>query len=218
MTPGFCPENRMLKRISLPAFALVVSFAANGSSLAAQNAYVYYTHKPGDTTSNPRLTFVTSGERVDRNGPQRHLGQPPMLQVPRGSQACIVVEDANPLLYDYKLESKTIVIAAPEGYGDILSGLAGAVFGIHPSASAAPQNKFQAFTASVPPPADAEQLRNRYANDINGIIQAGQALDSPKQASDSGEIDYPTADPKNDSPTHSQSRPTTFIKQTKPMT
>lgn len=98
---------------------LVCALAA---PLAAQRATVYYDHRPGGASSEGRLSYLPSGEPKEA----RRLGQPPRLDIPKGAQVCLVIENANPLLYSYSLGAKAIVVETPAEVTklvDLLSGL-----------------------------------------------------------------------------------------------
>lgn len=109
-----------------------------------------------------------------------------MLEVPRGSKACVQIEDSNLLLYDYAIESKTITIATAEGYDAILAGV-GRIVGI-PAAAAA------AARAPGAPASTAENALDSYTAAIRSILAAGKQLDSLKKASDKDSINYNAAD------------------------
>jgi len=97
----------MKLRVALASLSVSMSVA---SSAPAQTAVVYYDHRPGDTTAAQRVTYLLPGEHasLDRAQARRHVGLPPMLNIAQGSSVCVVVENANPLLYSYTAASKTI--------------------------------------------------------------------------------------------------------------
>ena len=148
----------------------------------AQNATIYYKHNAGpDTAANPRLTYLAAGERTGASASDRHRGQPPMLAVPRGSKACVVVESPNLLLYDYTIESKTLTIASPEGLASILEGLKTIAI-----AALGAEKATVARGVRVPP-------FDKYGDEINRVIGAGKKLETLKQNSDADSINFAAA-------------------------
>jgi len=102
------------------AAALLTYIGLQCYSLAsAQRATVYYDHRPGQSDAEGRISFQTSEDK----GEERRHGTPPRLQVPQGSSACVVVENANPVLYTYSLSSKTLTVEAPADLGKIAAAL-----------------------------------------------------------------------------------------------
>ena len=104
------------------ALASVLVSMSLASSASAQNAVVYYDHRPGDTTTVRRVTYLLPGEHasVDPAQARRHVGLPPMFNIAQGSRVCIIVENANPLLYTYTAASKTITVEPPAELAPLL--------------------------------------------------------------------------------------------------
>jgi len=95
--------------------ALLITVAAAAHAVA-QNAYVYYDHKPGAANLNGRVSYTRSGRDLGT----RQAGRPPSLPVPSKSQLCIDVENRNEVLYSY-------TIAAADLPVDTIPGLAALV-------------------------------------------------------------------------------------------
>lgn len=172
--------------------------------IAAQNANVYYSHKPSsDTAANPRLTYLLSGERTGNGPGDRHVGQPPRLEVPVGSKTCFEIEDSNPLLYTYEVQSKTITVQTPEGYSALLAALAavvGAPAGGVAKAEASATRAGLLRGEQARPTLQSTIVSNDsiaiddYKLAINLIAAAATRLDSLRQASDNSFINYDAAD------------------------
>jgi hypothetical protein len=155
--------------------AFLTLLILSSTSAFAQNANVFYQHGPGAANANQRLSYLEAGERTAHGPSDRHAGQPPQLAIPKGSHICVAIERANPLLYDYKIEGKTVSIAAPEGYGDILAGLVVIVPGMT-------LPKPQAAGAAI-----ADTAERPYARLIKEIAARGARMDTLKQASDTAD-------------------------------
>jgi hypothetical protein len=172
------PEKVMRGLGLVTTLITIGTFGLSPDRIGAQNANLYYSHRASkDTASNPRLSYLLSGERTGDGPRNRHPGQPPRLEVPLGSKTCVQIEDSNLLLYDYTIESKSITIASPEGYDAILAGLAA----ILPAAKGV-------TTKAAPTTIDA------YTEAVNHIVAAGKKLDGLKKASDVDSINYTAAD------------------------
>lgn len=80
--------------------------------LSGQAPVVFYDHRPGQAPLEQRMGYLLAGERTRRSArdAERHIGRPPMLTVRRGSDACVVVETANPLLYVYAISAKAVTV------------------------------------------------------------------------------------------------------------
>jgi len=102
-------------RISL----LLILLGLSSSLGRAQNAIVYYDHRPGASTVDSRLQFQLPEDEASfrRNGP------PPRFYVPKGQRACFVVENPNPVLYVYSVGAKVLTVEAHADLAPILAAL-----------------------------------------------------------------------------------------------
>lgn len=82
----------------------------------AQQATVFYDHRPGSVGVLSRVTYRDHNDLVDA----RRAGLPKRLTVPRGGTACFVVENANSVLYSYSVGARSEAIEVPEALGDLL--------------------------------------------------------------------------------------------------
>jgi len=85
----------------------------------AQNAYVYYSHAPSLQKDARLIEYIKAGD----NKSDRKPGLPPVLKIRKGSQACFVVQNPNPLLYTYSVSFKTISPDEPEEITKFISQL-----------------------------------------------------------------------------------------------
>lgn len=176
----------------------IAIFCPSPHRIAAQNANIYYSHTPsGDTTANPRLTYLLSGERTGNGPKDRHVGQPPRLDVPLGSKTCFEIENSNLLLYDYEIQSKAIAIAASEDYATVLAVLSEILRIPAATAEATRRELSRNRKGSI---AQTDAVREQQApidsftEAISGIVVAAKKLDSLKNASDIEPINYSAAD------------------------
>jgi hypothetical protein len=154
----------MKLRVALASLSVSMGVA---SSAPAQNAVVYYDHRPGDTTAAQRVTYLLPGEHasLDRAQARRHVGLPPMLNIAQGSSVCVVVENANPLLYSYTAASKTITVEPPAELAPLLTSFTQII-------DAVGGKKFLADEGGDPPLikyADSVHRLARIAKDIGDV-------------------------------------------------
>jgi hypothetical protein len=95
--------------------ALLVALASAGPAVA-QDAFVYYNHKPGAGNLNGRLSYTRSG----RDSGRRQAGRPPSLSVPSESQLCIQVENRNAVLYSYTIAAADLPVDTIPGLGALI--------------------------------------------------------------------------------------------------
>jgi hypothetical protein len=96
----------------------------------AQDAYVYYDHRPGAAGLDGRLSYIRSGgDQTDRQ-----LGRPPALSVPNGSQVCIQVTSRNDVLYTYAIGVKNVAADTIPGLAALVKQLTDALAIPHPLA------------------------------------------------------------------------------------
>lgn len=141
-------------------FALLIALAlySVAEDARAQDATVFVTHRLTSQGPTRETTYRLAGEDTAR----RHAGLPGMLEVPAGSRACVVVENANPVLYSYSLSAKAIKVTAPDSMVasmKLLMGLAqaaspalakmGTTAMIGALPSAAPDTSYAAAVAAV---------------------------------------------------------------------
>jgi hypothetical protein len=98
---------------------LLILLGALSSVGRAQNAIVYYDHRPGSSTMDSRLQFQLPEDEASfrRNGP------PPRFYVPKGQKACFVVENSNPVLYVYSVGAKVLTVGTPADLAPIFAAL-----------------------------------------------------------------------------------------------
>lgn len=167
-----------VRRVVLEMAVAALPLSAVVRPAAAQHAEVFYDHRPG-TAGDDRVRYLLPGERRSANpvNDAMHAGHPGRIEVAKGSEACFVVLNANPLLYSYSLGKKAVTVEAPAGLGEIITGLSGllkTLGGMSLNFAGDPEHA----------DADADGLIWRYTSEIVTLSAFAPSLDSLKRESD----------------------------------
>jgi len=153
-------------------FAIALQCVAWRMTLA-QEATVFVRHPLKNSGKKPvvQLEYQLPGERTD----ERHAGDPPLLLVPQGSQACFSVERANPLLYTYTVGSKILKVETPDTVSRILKQL----LALAPRAVVPGQGFFAPDTVGTSGPI------GQYAATVGQLFRIRTEMEALKLSSDS---------------------------------
>ncbi len=102
---------------------VVLITVARAASAMAQDAYVFYDHRPGAANLDARLSYIRSGAE----SAQRQIGRPPRLAIPPGSQLCVQVLNRNAVLYAYSLTATKVAADTIPGLAALIKQLTDAL-------------------------------------------------------------------------------------------
>lgn len=165
---------------------ITAGLALSVAPARAQNARVQYDHRPGEMPAVARTRYLLPGERTkEGRDAELHDGPVPLLSVPQGSSACVVVQNANTLLYSYALSQRTVSVESPSGLADLLTGFASAIGAIGSRAGTFGASAIGDTTKESDVSSKAWQdSLSKYASDVKTLADVASALAKTKTDSD----------------------------------
>lgn len=132
---------------------------ASVRSAAAQDAYVYYDHRPGAAGVDARLSYIRPGG--DPAHPQ--IGRPPRLTIASGARLCVQIRNRNEVLYSYVLTATKVAADTIAGLGELIK----LIRGIAPALARLPYEPYLTAVANLH---DTLQLMQAYQRASDTIV------------------------------------------------